>query len=129
MADDPYAGLAGRYDLFFGGFGEHDAAVAAFYRRLFTENGVHTVLDCACGTDQDLHLFYTLGCEAYGSDISDAMLARAHQNLAGRGIQLPLQKADYGMIRNDYWLLPAFAASISMARMPSSRTIRRGAAA
>ena len=56
MADDPYEGFAERYDLFFGRFGEHDTTVIDFFRKLFAENKVNSVLDCACGTCHDLHL-------------------------------------------------------------------------
>ncbi|MFH1638983.1 MAG: class I SAM-dependent methyltransferase [Chloroflexota bacterium] len=96
MTRDMYADFAGRYDLFFGGgFGEHNHERAGFFRRLFAENQVHSVLDCACGTGRDLHFFHTLGCEVTGSDISEAMLAQAKKNLAEQGLHLPLVKADY----------------------------------
>jgi len=95
MADDPYRGLAERYDLFFGRFGEHDPQVVQFFRKLFDLHGVHAVLDCACGTGQDLHLLHSLGVEVFGSDISESMLAQAERNLAGSGVDVPLQKVDY----------------------------------
>ena len=56
MADYPYEGFAERYDLFFGRFGEHDAVVVGFFGKLFAENKVHSVLDCACGTGHEIHL-------------------------------------------------------------------------
>ena len=56
MASDLYEGFAERYDLFFGRFCEHDAVVVDFFGKLFAENQVHSVLDCACGTGHDLHL-------------------------------------------------------------------------
>ena len=92
---DPYEGFAERYDLFFGEFGQHDAAVVEFYRRLFADAGVHSMLDCACGTGRDLHLFHTLGCEVVGSDVSESMLAQAGRNLADCGLDVPLHKIDY----------------------------------
>ena len=99
---DPYEGFAERYDLFFGEFGEHDAVVVEFYRRLFAENGVHSVLDCACGTGRDLHLFHTLGCEVVGSDVSESMLAQARRNLAGCGLDIPLHRIDYRELTQHY---------------------------
>lgn len=92
---DPYEGLAERYDLFFERFGDHSPAEEAFFRRLFVERGVTSVLDCACGTGHDLVLFRELGCRVVGSDLSEAMLARAQRNLAGRGVHVPLHQADY----------------------------------
>lgn len=95
MTSDRYGGFAERYDLFFVKFDEHDSAVIEFYRRLFEQNRVRTVLDCACGTGRDLFMFRSLGLDAYGSDISDAMLAQARKNLAAQGMKVPILKADY----------------------------------
>ena len=95
MTSDSYEGFAERYDLFFGGFGEHNAERIEFFRKLFAENQVHSVLDCACGTGKDLHLFHSLRCEVFGSDISESMLAQARKNLTECGMNVPLQKVDY----------------------------------
>ena len=80
MDIDSYEDFAQRYDLFFGNFGEHDQVRIDFFNQLFIENEVHSVLDCACGTGHDLHLFHSLGCEVFGSDISNAMLNQARKN-------------------------------------------------
>jgi SAM-dependent methyltransferase len=95
MADDLYAGFADRYDLFRGESGQHDPEQAGFFRQLFAQHGARTILDCACGTGQHLHLFHTLGCQVTGSDISPSMLAQARRNLAGAGIEAPLHQVDY----------------------------------
>jgi glycine/sarcosine N-methyltransferase len=95
MTHDLYEGFADRYDLFFSRFGEHDPVAIEFFRQLFTENQVRSVLDCACGTGHDLVLFHSLGCQVVGSDISESMLAQARKNLTERGLKAPLQKADY----------------------------------
>ena len=95
MPDDLYAGFAERYDLFPSRFTLHDEDAIGFFRRLFTENGVRTLLDCACGTGRDLLLFYSLGCEVTGSDVSPAMLAKARANLAKHGLSAPLHQADF----------------------------------
>ncbi len=77
MNRDSYEDFAARYDLFFDKFGEHNPVRFDFFHKLFTEKQVHSVLDCACGTGQDLHLFHSLRCEVFGSDISEAMLTQA----------------------------------------------------
>ena len=77
------------------GFGEHDPPVVNFFRQLFARHRVQSVLDCACGTGRDLHLFHSLGCRAVGSDISTSMLARAKANLSEAGLRVPLHQADY----------------------------------
>jgi glycine/sarcosine N-methyltransferase len=92
---DAYAGLAARYDRFHGPFGQHNSEEAAFFRRLFGENRVQRVLDCACGTGRHLHLASSLGCEVTGTDLSPAMLAQAERNLAAQGLGVPLRQADY----------------------------------
>lgn len=95
MANDAYESFASRYDLFFGKLEELDPHKAKFYRKLFADNRVESVLDCACGTGRDLILFHSLGCEVIGSDISEAMLKQAHDNLSKLGLNIPLMKADY----------------------------------
>ena len=95
MARDPYADFAQRYDSFFGPFGEHDPKKAEFFRQLFSHHKVKSVLDCACGTGRDLHMFQSLGCEVHGSDISEAMLAQSERNLAAHNVDVPLTHADF----------------------------------
>ena len=88
--NDKYEGFAERYDLF-----PHDPSSGAFFRRLFHENHVTSVLDCACGTGRDLILFHSLDCDVVGSDLSPSMLAAAEGNLASAGIEVPLLAIDY----------------------------------
>jgi len=95
MSQDLYEDFAERYDLFQGGFGEHNPAAVNFFRQLFDELQVRSVLDCACGTGRDLHLFHSLDCDVLGSDISPSMLAQAQKNLDKCGLKVPLFQADY----------------------------------
>ena len=88
--NDRYEGFADRYDLF-----RHDPAQRAFFRRLFKENRITSVLDCACGTGRDLIPFHSLGYRVVGADVSPSMLARARTNLAAAGIEVPLHRLDY----------------------------------
>lgn len=103
MAYDKYEGFAERYGLFHEQFDRHDPAFAGFFRKLFTENGVRSVLDCGCGTGRDLYLFHSLGCEVSGCDISEAMLTQALKNLAGYGLNLPIQRADFRQLPKHYF--------------------------
>jgi ubiquinone/menaquinone biosynthesis C-methylase UbiE len=95
MTVDAYQDFADRYDLFFETFGVHDADISGFFRELFGKHGVHSLLDCACGTGHDLVLFQELGVDVVGSDISGSMLARARKNLTERGMEIRLVTADY----------------------------------
>ena len=95
MTHDLYADFAERYDLSFGQSDQPDPSTVEFFRELFTANAVHTVLDCACGTGRHLRVFHSLGCEIFGSDLSESMLAQARKNLTEHGIEAPLYQADY----------------------------------
>lgn len=92
---DAYEGFADRYDLFFGHFEAHSPQLSTFYKKVFADNGVTRVLDCACGTGRHLYLFHKLGFDIVGSDISPAMLAQARRNLGERNIEIPLRHLDY----------------------------------
>ena len=63
MSRDLYANMADRYDRFHGEFAKYDPVMVDFYRQLFVEHRVESVLDCACGTGRHLPLFHSLGCE------------------------------------------------------------------
>lgn len=95
MVHDAYHDFADRYDLFFDEFGRHRPDEVEFYRRLFAENEVRRVLDCACGTGHDLVMFDGLGIKVIGADISTSMLERARENLEERELEIPLARADY----------------------------------
>lgn len=102
MTWDPYAGFAERYDLFHGEFGQHNSEETGFFAELFARHQVQTVLDCACGTGQHLHLFHSLGYQVIGSDISPSMLEQAGVNLARLGLEIPLSPIDYRELPQHY---------------------------
>ena len=88
--NDRYEGFVDRYDLF-----PSDPADREFFRRLFVENRVARVLDCACGTGRDLITFHSLGCEVVGSDLSPSMLEKARKNLTAAHVDAPLYRMDF----------------------------------
>ena len=88
---DPYAGLASRYDR----MRRESPERMAFFRRIFGEYQIQTLLDCACGTGQDLASFSEMGLTCSGSDLSEAMLAQARRTLSSEGLDLPLVQADF----------------------------------
>lgn len=93
MGIDRYEGFAERYDL----FPDRSASKEAveFFRRLFSQNSVHRVLDCACGTGRNLRLVHSLGCDVVGSDLSESMLEQAMRSLAEQRLRLTLHRLDY----------------------------------
>jgi glycine/sarcosine N-methyltransferase len=127
MAQDPYHGFAGRYDRFGGEFGRHDPGAVAFFRALFQEHQVRTALDCACGTGRDLPLFLELGCRVVGSDLSEAMLAQARQNLARLGLDAPLHRVDYRQLPEHFQerFDAVVCLSSSILHMPDEAQARR----
>ncbi len=50
-----------------------------FYRWLFEQIGVQSVLDAACGTGHHVNLFRSWGLRAEGADLSQAMLDRCRR--------------------------------------------------
>jgi ubiquinone/menaquinone biosynthesis C-methylase UbiE len=101
--------------------------VVEFFHRLFAENHGRKVLDCACGTGNDLHLFHSLGSEVIGSDVSDSMLAQARKNLRRSGLEVPLKKADYRELRRNFdeQFDAAVCLSTSILHMPNEREVLR----
>lgn len=95
---DTYQGLAERYDWMV----RKDPMRRQFFQQIFADKGVHKVLDCACGTGHDLVMLNSIGCEIFGSDISESMLAQARKNLSAAGIDVPLVRADFRRLR-DYF--------------------------
>lgn len=98
MSQDTYEGFAERYDW----MERQDPAREQFFRRLFAKHRVRRVLDCACGTGHDLVMLHHLGCEVFGSDLSESMLAQARQTLLVAGLDVPLVRADFRDLRGAF---------------------------
>ncbi len=64
-----------------------------FFEELIKRYAVTSCLDCACGTGWHLSMFYEMGLDCGGSDISPEMLAIAKEHLRGKDI--PLVMEDY----------------------------------
>ena len=88
---DTYEGFAERYDW----MKQENPVRQEFFRQVFARHNVVMVLDCACGTGQDLIMLHSMGFQAYGSDLSDAMLSQARRNLAQAQADIPIQKVDF----------------------------------
>ena len=91
---DQYDKMAYDYDQF-GAIEQVDPKEQQFFRQLFEQYGVKSVLDCACGTGKHLYIFHQLGVKTHGSDISSAMLEVAKENLGRNGISMPLIPCDF----------------------------------
>ena len=62
---------------------------------LFERYGVRSVLDCSCGTGNDLLLFHSMGYHVVGSDLSDSMLQVASKFIKEHKAEIVLKKADF----------------------------------
>ncbi len=95
---DKYLNIAETYDYMLYKNPEREE----FFAKIFKQNNVKTVLDCACGTGKDLILFNSLGFDVTGSDFSDSMLSVAQKRIDENGLKLPLYKADYQYLENTF---------------------------
>jgi len=95
MISDPYKDFADKYDLFSGGFGNHSDDYKEFFSSIFQKHNVERLLDCACGTGNDLYLFKSLGIDVIGSDISESMLDQAKKNFHSVGENIELHQLDF----------------------------------
>ena len=97
-AEDNYKEIAESYDAML----LPNAMREEFFKNHFQRNGVKRVLDCACGTGNDLLLFTKLGCDVCGSDLSEAMLSIARRKMKDKNIRVSLQQADFHELENHY---------------------------
>ncbi len=89
---DPYERLACRYDRMHC----ENPRRREFFRTLFEDHSVQSVLDCSCGTGQDLIAFHQMGIHVEGSDLSRAMLTQADANLKRAHLHdIPLHCIDF----------------------------------
>ena len=91
---DIYEKFAYDYDE----FGEIDKYLGdeeAFFKKLFNEYNVNTVLDCACATGQHLLMFSKIGLCVSGSDYSKSMIDVANKNLKKYGKDVPIDQCDF----------------------------------
>lgn len=96
MREDNYLDFAERYDW----MKQDNPARRDFFQSIFEKNNVNRVHDCACGTGQDLLLFHGMGMQVSGSDLSDAMLKIARNNVADNNISL--KKLDFCKLPQHY---------------------------
>jgi ubiquinone/menaquinone biosynthesis C-methylase UbiE len=69
--------------------------VIPFFKKIFDENKVKTILDCACGTGKHVILFSQLGYDVEGCDLSSEMVQRAKINAIASGVKVNFVQADF----------------------------------
>ena len=95
---DQYSNISARYDYMLVKNPERES----FFKKIFNEFNIKSVLDCACGTGKDLVLFNSLGLKVTGSDISESMLNVAKNRMNEIGLKIPLFKRDYQLLENTF---------------------------
>lgn len=98
---DIYEKFAYDYDEF-GPIEEYLGDERTFFKSLFGEYRVETVLDCACGTGQHLYMLSEMGFDVSGSDYSHSMLEVARKNLQKLGKAIPLRQCDFRYLEQKY---------------------------
>lgn len=98
MTEDPFREFAAYYDRMI----QEEPDRVEFFRTLFRKHGVKSVLDCACGTGNDLIMVHNFGLQVCGSDISKAMLAQARKKLTKHQIEIPLKHLDFRELPQHY---------------------------
>jgi SAM-dependent methyltransferase len=91
MNNDKYLEFAEKYDYML----STDDSRTVFFRKCFEKYLVGSVLDCSCGTGNDLIMFRTLTNNVAGSDLSDAMIAVAKKKTVQAGFDIKIEKADF----------------------------------
>lgn len=66
-----------------------------FFKILFRQYNVKSILDCACGTGQHVIMFNQMGFNAIGSDLSPAMIKKAKNYSKQYNIQCKYKIADF----------------------------------
>lgn len=98
---DLYEKFAYDYDEF-GPIEDYLGDEKTFLNKIFTEQGVRDVLDCACGTGQHLLMLAQSGYNVWGSDYSKSMLEVASNNLQKRGYNIPLCQCDFRFLEQKF---------------------------
>lgn len=73
-----------------------------FFRKVFSEHDVDTVLDCACGTGQHVIIFEKIGFNAKGSDISSSMIKQAKKNARKRNVKTEFTVTDFRNLAENF---------------------------
>jgi glycine/sarcosine N-methyltransferase len=94
-----YDALAADYDRFV----NWEARLAhelPFFDGLFEAEGIHRVLDAACGTGHHAIALARRGYQVVGADLSEAMVDQARENAAAAGVDVTFAVAGLGDLRS-----------------------------
>jgi ubiquinone/menaquinone biosynthesis C-methylase UbiE len=88
-----YDAFASNYDVMISG--NRYNRNLPFFKKIFDENKVKSVLDCACGTGKYAIAFSQLGLDVEGCDLSPEMVRHAKSNAEGANAKVNFVQADF----------------------------------
>ena len=88
-----YEAFASKYDVMLSN--ERYQKIIPFCKKIFDENKVKSILDCACGTGKHAIAFAQLGFRVEGCDLSSEMVQRAKTNAVTSGVTTNFVQADF----------------------------------
>jgi len=119
-----YDDLGDEYDVMVS-WGERLAREEAFFRRVFDESSVRSVLDAACGTGMHAVAFARWGLQSAAADLSPAMIERARENARTAGVSVRFEIAAFGELAR---VFPAQFGAVtclgnSLPHLPDDRSL------
>lgn len=73
-----------------------------FFRKVFADHGVASVLDAACGTGVHAVAFAGWGLRTAAADLSPAMIERAQEHARAAGVDVALAVAGFGRLEDAF---------------------------
>ena len=88
-----YDSFASKYDVMLSS--ERYQRIIPFFKKIFDENKVKSILDCACGTGKHAIAFSQLGYDVEGCDLSFEMVKQAKKDAVTSGVKINFVQADF----------------------------------
>ncbi len=95
-----YDAFASKYDVMLSS--ERYQRIIPFCKKIFDENQVKSILDCACGTGKHAIAFSRLGFHVEGCDLSPEMVHCAKLNAASSGVKVNFVQADFKTLSESF---------------------------
>jgi ubiquinone/menaquinone biosynthesis C-methylase UbiE len=95
---DPYEILAEYYEVLFGDWNQALESTGEWLDEVLEPVGVHSVLDCTCGTGLQSIALAKRGYKVTGFDISQAMLNKARRNARQAGVTVRWVSTDIRLL-------------------------------
>ncbi len=88
-----YDAFADKYEIMLSS--ERYQRVIPFFKKIFAQHKVKSILDCACGTGRHAIAFSQLGFQVEGCDLSSEMVKQASENAVASGVKVNFVRSDF----------------------------------